>query len=151
MREKLNEALKQAVAEQKKLPAATLRLICAAVRDRDAQARENGRDGVTDDELLDILNKMVEQREKSIRSYEEAGQLELAEQERAEAAVIRSFLPQQLEEKEVRNICEDVVRDISAHGLRDMGRCMSTLKERYPGQMDFSKASCVVKDLLRAD
>ena len=128
-----------------------MRLILATIRDRDAQAREAGGDNVSDAELLEILRKMLRQREQSTREYEEAGQLELAEQEREESEIIREFLPRQFDEQETRNICEDVVRDINAHGLRDMGRCMSVLKERFPGQMDFVQASCVVKDLLRTE
>ncbi|MBA5777881.1 GatB/YqeY domain-containing protein [Stappia sp. F7233] len=149
MREAINAALQRAVAEGKKGRAATLRLIQATIRDRDAQAREAGGEGVGDDDVLEILHKMLKQREQSTREYEEAGQVGLAEQEREESDIIREFLPRQLSEKEVRGICEEVVRDINAHGLRDMGRCMNALKQRFPGQMDFTQASCVVKDLLR--
>lgn len=149
MREAINAALQRAVAEGKKGRAATLRLIQATIRDRDAQAREAGGEGVDDEDVLEILHKMLRQREQSTREYEEAGQLELADQEREESEIIREFLPRQLSEKEVRGICEQVVRDINAHGLRDMGRCMNALKQRFPGQMDFTQASCVVKDLLR--
>lgn len=128
-----------------------LRLILAAVRDRDAKAREMGRDGISNEEFLDILRKMLRQREETLREYEEAGRLDLAEQEREEMEIIREFLPRQFDEKEVRDVCENVVRDINAHGLRDMGRCMNALKQRYPGKMDFARASCVVKDLLKAE
>lgn len=151
MRDRINTALREAVDRDDKRRAATLRLVQAAIKDRDARARELGQDGVPEDEVLDILNKMVGQRDRSIRDYEEAGQLDLAEQEREEAAIIREFLPKQFDEAAMKSACEDVVRDIKAKGLRDMGRCMSALKERYPGQMDFVRASCVVKDLLRAD
>lgn len=102
-------------------------------------------------DVLDILNKMVRQREESVRDYEEAGQLELAEQEREEMGIIAEFLPRQFDDTAMKTACEDVVRDISANGLRDMGRCMNALKKRYPGQMDFVRASCVVKDLLRTE
>lgn len=94
---------------------------------------------------------MVRQREESVRDYEEAGQLELAEQEREEMGIIAEFLPRQFDDTAMKTACEDVVRDISANGLRDMGRCMNALKKRYPGQMDFVRASCVVKDLLRTE
>lgn len=151
MRDAINTALRKAVEEGQKGRAATVRLILATIRDRDAQAREAGGENVSDVELLEILRKMLRQREQSTRDYEEAGQLELAEQEREESEIIREFLPRQFDEQETRNICEDVVRDINAHGLRDMGRCMNVLKQRFPGQMDFAQASCVVKDLLRTE
>ncbi|MHC5652607.1 GatB/YqeY domain-containing protein [Stappia sp.] len=151
MRERIDAALQDAVGSDNKRRAATLRLVLAAIKDREARARELGHDGMPEAEVLDILNKMVRQREASVRDYEEAGQLELAEQEREEVAIINEFLPSQFDAKAMQVACEDVVRDISANGLRDMGRCMNALKQRYPGQMDFVRASCVVKDLLRTE
>ncbi len=151
MRDEIAAALNRAVEAGQKDRAAMLRLILAAVRDRDAKAREMGRDGISNEEFLDILRKMLRQREETLREYEEAGRLDLAEQEREEMEIIREFLPRQFDEKEVRDVCENVVRDINAHGLRDMGRCMNALKQRYPGKMDFARASCVVKDLLKAE
>ncbi|WP_083206065.1 GatB/YqeY domain-containing protein [Stappia indica] len=151
MRERIDAALQDAVESDDKRRAATLRLMLAAIKDRDARSRELGHDVVPDAEIREILNKMLRQRESSVRDFEEAGQLELASQEREEMAVIHEFLPRQFDERAMQNACEDVVRDINARGLRDMGRCMSALKERYPGQMDFVRASCVVKDLLRSE
>lgn len=151
MREEINSALQDALEKGEKGRAATLRLIQATIRDRDLRSRETGGDGLTDVEVIEILRKMMRQREDSVRDYEESGQLELAEQERQESEIIREFLPRQFDEEEMRKHCETVVRDINAHGLRDMGRCMSALKERFPGQMDFTRASCVVKDLLRSE
>ncbi len=151
MREDIDAALQEAVESDDKRRAATLRLVLAAIKDRDARSRELGHDGVSDAEILEILNKMVRQREGSVRDFEEAGQLELAEQEREEMAIIHEFLPRQFDEKAMKTACEDIVRDINASGLRDMGRCMNALKQRYPGQMDFVRASCVVKDLLRTE
>ena len=151
MREQIDAALQAAVDSDDKRRAATLRLVLAAVRDREARAREMGADGLPEADVLDILNKMVRQREESVRDYEEAGQLELAEQEREEMAIIAEFLPRQFDDTAMKTACEDVVRDISANGLRDMGRCMNALKQRYPGQMDFVRASCVAKDLLRTE
>lgn len=151
MRERIDAALQDAVENDDKRRAATLRLVLAAIKDRDARSRELGHDGVPDAEILEILNKMVRQREASVRDFEESGQLDLAEQEREEMLVIHEFLPRQFDERAMQNACEDIVRDINAKGLRDMGRCMSALKERYPGQMDFVRASCVVKDLLRTE
>ena len=151
MRERIDAALRQAVETNDKRRAATLRLLLAAIQDRESRSRELGRDGIKEEDLHEILDKMVDQRVRSIRDFEEAGQLELAEQERDEVAVIREFLPKQFDDQAMQEACEDVVRDISAKGLRDMGRCMSALKTRYPGQMDFVRASCVVKDLLRSE
>ena len=96
-----------------------------------------------------FLKRMLAQREESRQAYEEAGQVELAVQEEEESQIIREFLPRQMGEDEMRRICAETIADIEAQGLRDIGRCMNSLKERYPGQMDFVQASCLVKDLLR--
>ena len=149
MREQISESLKQAIKAQDKRRIATLRLITAAIKDRDVEARGHGKDRVSDDDLLQILAKMVKQRDESIKIYEEAGRLELSEQEREEAAIIQEFMPQQMAEEEVSASCAQAVTDLQAEGLRDMGKVMAHLKATYPGQMDFGKASCVVKDLLR--
>lgn len=150
MREKFNAALKAAVKAQDKRRMSTLRLINAAIKDRDIAARTQGRDdGVSDDQVLEILVKMVKQRQESIKSFEEGGRLDLAQQEQEEIDIIQSFMPKQLSEKETRKVCEQLVGEIGAAGLKDMGRCMNTLKERYPGQMDFAKASQHVKDMLK--
>lgn len=92
---------------------------------------------------------MIKQREESARVYDEGGRPELAQQERQEIAIINQFLPEQLSEEKVKEVCAKTVAEIGAHGLRDMGKCMNALKERYPGKMDFGKASGVVKDLLK--
>ncbi|MCV6576444.1 MAG: GatB/YqeY domain-containing protein [Cohaesibacter sp.] len=148
MREQITEGLKQAIKAQDKRRMATLRLVSAAIKDRDVEARGNGKERVGDDELLQILAKMVKQRDESIRIYEEAGRLELAEQERTEMAIIKEFLPRQMDEDDVKAAIEAAIADIGASGLRDMGKVMGVLKERFPGQMDFGKASAVVKSLL---
>ncbi|MDJ0932593.1 GatB/YqeY domain-containing protein [Breoghania sp.] len=148
MRDRLNAALADAVEKQDKRRAATLRLILAAINDRADAARAQGRDGVELQEITDILSKMVQQREGSAVDYEEAGQLDLAQQERDEAAIILEFLPKQLDEDDTKAACKAVVNELGCKGLRDMGRTMAVLKERYPGQMDFGRASCVVRSLL---
>ncbi|PLW79110.1 GatB/YqeY domain-containing protein [Cohaesibacter celericrescens] len=148
MREQITENLTQAIKAQDKRRMATLRLVSAAIKDRDVEARGNGKERVSDDELLEILAKMVKQRNESIKVYEEAGRLELAEQEREEKAIINEFLPQQMAEDEVSATCAKAIAELEAEGLRDMGKVMSHLKSTYPGQMDFGKASCVVKSLL---
>ncbi|WP_319529407.1 GatB/YqeY domain-containing protein [uncultured Cohaesibacter sp.] len=149
MRERINESLTEAIRQQDKRRMATLRLVNAALKDRDVEARSQGSDRVSDEEVLQILAKMVKQRDESIRTYEEAGRLELAEQERDERSIILEFLPQQMEESEVNATCAKAVEELDADGLRDMGKVMAHLKAHYPGQMDFGKASCIVKDLLR--
>ncbi|MCX2721711.1 GatB/YqeY domain-containing protein [Roseibium salinum] len=151
MREKINAALKAAQDEGDKRRCATLRLVQTAVKDRESAARENGKDGVNEIEVVEILQKMVRQRESSAIEFESGGQLDLAEQERAEQEIIREFLPAQFSEDETKAICEATVNDINARGLRDIGRCMSELKTRYPGQMDFVQASCFLKDMLRSE
>ncbi|SNY91550.1 hypothetical protein SAMN04515647_1778 [Cohaesibacter sp. ES.047] len=149
MREQINESLTAAIKQQDKRRMATLRLVNAAIKDRDIEARSQGADRVSDDEVLQILAKMVKQRDESIRTYEESGRLEMAEQERDERSIIMEFLPQQMAEAEVNATCAKAVEELDAGGLRDMGKVMAHLKTQYPGQMDFGKASCIVKDLLR--
>lgn len=149
MREIFSAQLKDAMRGGDKRRISTIRLIQAAIKDRDIAARTAGKGAVNDEEIMQILAKMVKQRDESARIYEEANRLELAAQEREEIEVIKSFLPKQLGEDEVRQLCAQVITDVGADGLRDMGKCMAALKERYPGQMDFGKASGVVKTLLQ--
>ncbi|MEZ5811956.1 MAG: GatB/YqeY domain-containing protein [Rhizobiaceae bacterium] len=149
MRDKIAEALKQAQKSQDKRSVSTLRLIQAAIKDRDIAHRGAGKDPVSDEEVLEILAKMVKQRQESAKAFEEGNRLELAEQERAEIDIIRSFLPQQLCEDDVKQACAEVINETGADGLRDMGKCMNALKQKYPGRMDFGKASGIVKTLLR--
>ncbi|TYC55711.1 GatB/YqeY domain-containing protein [Rhodobacterales bacterium] len=151
MRDRISAALKKAQDEGDKRKSATLRLVQTAVKDREAAARENGKDGVKEEEVIEILQKMVRQREVSAAEFESGGQLDLAEQEREEQKIIRDLLPVQLTNEETRAICEETVKEIDAHGLRDISRCMNELKSRYTGQMDFVQASCFVKDMLRSD
>ncbi|MDP2619281.1 MAG: GatB/YqeY domain-containing protein [Hyphomicrobiales bacterium] len=149
MREKFNAALKEATLAQDKRRMGTLRLIIAAVKDRDIAARGAGQDaGVSDEEVLGILAKMIKQRVESAETYEQAGRLDLAQQEREEMEIIASFLPRQLDEKEMAAACREVVQEVGASSLKDMGKCMGALKQRYAGQIDFGKASKVVKEIL---
>ncbi len=149
MRDKIAAALKDAIREQRKRRVSTLRLIQAAITDRDIANRGVGKDPVSDDEILAILTKMIKQREESARAFEEGNRLELAEQEREEIEIIRDFMPRQLCEEDVRRACVEVIDEVGAEGLRDMGRCMNALKEKFPGRMDFSKASGFVKNMLQ--
>jgi uncharacterized protein YqeY len=149
MQEQFSEALKAAVKSQDKVRISTLRLITAAIKDRDIAARTaDNRDGVSDDEILEILAKMVKQRQESATTYEQAGRLELAEQERNEIAVIEEFLPRQLDDDEMAIAVDTVIQAQAASSLKDMGKVMGALKSQYAGQMDFGKAGALVKQKL---
>ena len=150
LREKIDVALKTSMkARDDKVRVSTLRLINAAIKDRDIAARASDRcDGVTDDEILAILTKMMKQREESATVYEKGCRLDLAEQERAEMAVIKEFLPRQMTETEIETAVKDVIAEIDASGLKDMGKSMALLKERYAGAMDFAKAGGLMKKAL---
>ena len=149
MRAAFSDALKEALKEKDQCAVSTIRLILAALKDRDIAARGNGKtDGISEDEILSMLQTMLKQRTESIRMYEQGGRLELAEQEKAEMDVIRRFMPQQLDEAEMNAAVESVVKEIGAKELKDMGRAMAALKERYAGRMDFSKASGIVRQML---
>ena len=145
LREELNIAMK--ARDQHKL--STLRLILAALKDRDIAARSNGQtDGVSDDDILQLLTKMVGQRRESIRLYEQGGRIDLAGREAEEIAIIETFLPRQLDDDEVEAAITEVIADVDAKGLKDMGPTMGALKERYAGRMDFAKAGKLVKQRL---
>ncbi|MFI0845349.1 GatB/YqeY domain-containing protein [Mesorhizobium sp. IMUNJ 23232] len=149
MRTAIAEALKASLKAQDKRRTSTLRLINAAIQDRDIANRGNGKDPVNSEEILQILAKMVKQREESAAAFEQGNRLELAEQERQEIEIIREFMPKQLGEDETRNAVRAVIAEVGAEGLRDMGRCMNALKEKFPGKMDFGKASGIVKSMLQ--
>jgi len=149
MRDKLSEALKDAMRAKDSRRLSTVRLIQTAIKDRDIANRGAGKDPVSDDDILQILQKMVKQREESAKIYEDAGRAELAAQEREEIDVIKGFMPEQLSDEKVRELIQVAVAETDAQGLRDMGKVMAVLKEKYPGQMDFAKASGVVKELLK--
>ncbi len=149
MREQINENLKTAIKAKDKLRVGTLRLINAAIKDRDIAARSTGKDPVTDAEILEIMAKMVKQRVESAQTYADAGREELATQEREEILIIKDFMPQQMNEDEVASAVKDVVDELGAESLKDMGRTMAALKERYAGKMDFGQANKVVKEHLQ--
>jgi uncharacterized protein YqeY len=137
------------VKSQDKIRVSTLRLITAAIKDRDIAARtSDNSDGVSEDEILEILAKMVKQRQEAAHTYEEAGRLELAEQERSEIVVIEEFLPRQLDEAEMLAAVEAAIEGQGAASLKDMGKVMGALKGQYAGQMDFGKAGALVKQKL---
>jgi len=150
LRDEINAALKEAMKAQDKRRLGTLRLISAALKDRDIEQRGLGKDPLTDDELRALLAKMVKQREESAKIYDEGGRPELAAQEREEIVHIQAFLPKQLSEADTKAAIAAVIGEIGAKGIKDMGRTMAVLKERHAGAIDFGKASAWVKDALTA-
>ena len=149
MRAALNNAFKSAMKDKEALAVSTLRLIQAAVKDRDVAARTKGyTDGISDDEILGLLQSMIKQRNESIKAFKKGGRMELAEQEAGEIAVIERFLPRQMSDDEVEKEVDAVIAEFNALTLKDMGKVMGALKERFPGRMDFSKASGFLKEKL---
>ena len=149
MREIINEAVKDAMCSKDKLRLSTLRLINAAIKDKDIALRVEDRpDGVSSSEILQILGKMVKQRQESARAYEEGGRLELAEQELSEIKIVEEFLPRQLSDDDVANAIQKIISSVGATSIRDMGKVMASLKEKYTGQMDFGKAGATIKKIL---
>ncbi len=149
MRDRVSDALKGAMKAKDTGRLSTLRLINAAIKDRDIALRGEGReDGVGDAEVMAILGKMVKQRQESARAYEEGGRLELADKERAEITVIEDFLPRQLDEAEITKAIDSAIRSEGADSIRDMGKVMGALKSRYTGQMDFGRVGPMVKERL---
>jgi len=145
LREKLSEAMKEAMKAKETRRLSTVRLIQTAIKDRDIANRGTGKDAATDDEILQILQKMVKQREESAKIYEDNARPELAAQEREEIAVIKSFMPEQISDEKASEIVASVIAEIGAAGMKDMGKVMAILRERYAGQMDFAKASGTIK------
>ena len=149
LRARLDHALKEAMKAKQPRRLSTIRLINAAVKDREIAARGEGHDGpISDDEIQAILQKMVKQRRESIAHYEEGGRLELAEQEQDEIGVIQEFLPEQLEGEALKAVVREVIAEIGAGGVKDMGRTMAVLKERYGGQMEPAAAAAEAKRIL---
>ena len=150
MRSELDENLKEAIKSQEKQRVATLRLINAAIKDRDIAVRsEENTEGVSDDEIILILSNMVKQRKQSIIQYEEGGRIELAEREREEIKIIQEFLPNQLTNEEIQTEISKIIDAEEQLSIKDMGKIMGELKNRFSGRMDFGKASEIVKALLK--
>ena len=149
LRASIMAATKQAMKDKAANRLSTLRLISAAIKDRDIAARAEGNDeGVGDDELLAILGKMTRQRSESAKTYEEAGRIDLAERELEEITVIEEFLPRQLDDDEVNAAIDAAITTVGAASIRDMGKVMGELKGKYTGQMDFSSVGAKVKGKL---
>ena len=149
LRDRIKAELKAAMKAREQRKTATLRLISAALKDRDIAARSKGvPDGIDETQILGMLQTMVKQRQESIDHYEQGGRLEMAEQEREEIAIITGFLPPRLDEAAMEAVVGSVMAELGADSIKDMGRTMAALRERYAGQMDFGKASALVKSRL---
>ena len=149
LREQLNDAMKEAMKAKDAKRLATVRLVLAALKDKDIAARsETSRDLLGDDEILGLMAKMIKQREESAAVYRQGGRPELAENEEAEITIIRGFMPKQMDEAAMKDAVAKTIAETGAASIKDMGKVMAVLKERYAGQMDFSKASAATKDAL---
>ena len=149
LRSRINAAMKQAMKDKSTERLSTIRLINAAIKDRDIAARTEGKEnGVEDDTVLAILAKMIKQRQESAKTYEEAGRLDLSERELAEIKVIEEFLPRQLTDTEIKSAVSEAITEVGASSIRDMGKVMGLLKSKYAGQMDFGAVGAQVKNSL---
>jgi uncharacterized protein YqeY len=149
MRERIAQAMKDALKSKDQAALSTIRLISAALKDRDIAARsDNNHDGISDDEILSMLQTMIKQRNESAKMYEDVGRPELAAAEQAEIELIKQFLPEQLSHDDIEKAIKDAVAETGAASIKDMGKVMAHLKEHYAGQMDFSAASQMVKAAL---
>ncbi len=149
LRERLNNELKKAMLAKEQRATATLRLILAALKDRDIAARSKGQtEGIGDDEILSMLQTMIKQRRESIEMYRKGGRDELAEQEAEEIEIIEGFLPEQMDDAAIEAAIRETIDSVGASGLKEMGKVMAVLREEYAGQMDFAKAGKVAKALL---
>lgn len=149
MRERIAQAMKDALKSKDQATLSTIRLIVAALKDRDIAARsDNNHDGISDDEILSMLQTMIKQRNESAKMYEDGGRPELAEAEKAEIVLIQKFLPEQLSHDDIENAITEAIAQTNAASIKDMGKVMAHLKEQHAGQMDFSAASQMVKAAL---
>ena len=148
LRDDINNAMKDAMKSQDKLRLSTLRLVNAAIKNADIEARGAGKDALDDAALLALMQKMIKQREELVELYEKGGRKELAEQERGEIAVIKGFLPQQMSEAEAEAAIAAAIADTGATSMKDMGKVIGALRAKYAGRMDFGKASAQVKSRL---
>ena len=148
-RTEFNNILKEAMKARDKITTATMRLIIAALKDRDINARGTGKaEGITDAEIMSMLQGMIKQRQESADTYAKANRPELAERENKEIEVIKRFLPTQLSDDEVRKAIDGLIEDMNIRDMREMGKLMAELKSRFSGQMDMSKASGLIKERL---
>jgi len=150
LRESFTELMKEAMKAGDKRRTGTLRMITAALKDRDIEARGQAKGPLSEDDILGLLQKMVKQRQESLSIYEQAGRTELATQEREEIEIIMGFMPKQMDDAEMTAAIKAIIAETGAQSVKDMGKVMAVMKERYAGQMDFAKASGAVKGVLSA-
>jgi uncharacterized protein len=148
MREKLMNSLKEAMKNRQMTRVSTIRMVQAAIKDLEIANRVKPDAQTTDGDIAQLLSKLVKQREESAKIYDEGARPELAAKEREEITIISEFMPKQLSDDEVVAIIKDIIAEVGATSVKDMGKCMALLKERYPGQLDFAKASGQIKALL---
>tara|TARA_B100000029_G_scaffold435516_1_gene449585 strand:+ start:73 stop:534 length:462 start_codon:yes stop_codon:yes gene_type:complete len=149
LREKINERFNNALKNKNKALISTLRLILAAIKERDiANRTTEKKEGVNEAEIIKVLRKMKKQRQDSIQLYKKGNRQELSEQEESEIKIIDTFLPKQLNEEETKKICEETVKSLGASSIKDMGKIMGILKKKYSDSIDFSKVNIIVKGLL---
>ena len=151
LREQFNEQMKEAMKAKDARRLSTLRMVLAALKDKDiANRTESSREGIGDDDVLGLLAKMIKQREESAIAFDTGARPEMAKSEREEIEIIRSFMPKQMSTEESKAAVQTVIAEVGAASIKDMGKVMAALKERYAGQMDFAKASGMTKELLSA-
>ncbi len=149
MRAEFISSLKKAMKEKDEVAIATIRLILAALKDRDIAAKEKGSaEGVDDAGILLMLQSMIKQRQESSKTYSDAGRCDLAEREEAEIDIIRSFMPEQLSDSKIGEVIDGIIKDIDAKDIKDMGKIMCILKKDYAGQVDMSKAGAIAREKL---
>lgn len=148
LRDDINNAVKEAMKARDERKLSTLRMVNSTIKNADIEARGQGKPPLSDEDLLGLLQKMIKQRQEAVELYDKGGRAELADQERAEIAVIGAYLPQQLTEDEVKAAIAAQIAETGAAGIKDMGKVIGGLKAKYTGRMDFAKASALVKAAL---
>ena len=148
LRDDINNAVKDAMRAKDERKLSTLRMVNSTIKNADIAARGEGKPPLSDADLLSVFQKMIKQRQESVELYDKGGRAELAAQEREEIAIIQAYLPQQLSDMEAGEAVSSLIKELEAATLKDMGRTMAALKERFAGRMDFTKASAMVKKLL---
>jgi len=149
LREKINEQFNTALKSKNKTSVSTFRLILAAIKERDIANRSGGKkEEIKDPEIIKVLRKMKKQRQESADLYKKGGRHELLEAEEAEIRIIDTFLPKQLSEEETKKICKEIIESVGASSIKDIGKIMEQLKQKYYDSVDFSKVNTIVKDLL---
>ncbi len=146
--EKINSSLKESSLKQEKDKVATLRLVVAALKDKEIEKRTSADKNLKDEDVVTVLNKMLKQRKESLEIYKKASRNDLSEKEEKEIQIIQSFLPKQLDDAETKKVCEEAVKSSNASSIKDMGKVMGILKAKYASTLDFAKAGVILKSLL---